>query len=253
MPDMGVCAYLSQSQTTRRSATSPAPSRNLKRKKPVYAESSSDDDTPLASSPAKPAKANGSAKVKHEESASDNTYESEDDAPKKTKPANGRSVKPPRKKVKEESDSSDDDKPLESAKRPAPRKRKPKSEDNSDAEVPPKKKAPRRKKVKDEEAASETETPKPKKRGKAKKEKEETKSPKGKGKKKEKEEEQEEVFRWWENQDPNGDGSSKWMTLEHHGVIFPPPYEPLPKNVKMKYKGPYTLCICCAICLITAV
>ncbi|PGH06865.1 DNA topoisomerase I [Blastomyces parvus] len=54
-------------------------------------------------------------------------------------------------------------------------------------------------------------------------------------------EEGEEEYRWWE--DPTkGDGTIKWTTLEHNGVIFPPPYEPLPKNVKMKYDGiPITL------------
>lgn len=54
-------------------------------------------------------------------------------------------------------------------------------------------------------------------------------------------EEGEEEYRWWE--DPTrGDGTKKWTTLQHQGVIFPPPYEPLPKNVKMKYGGiPVTL------------
>ncbi|EEQ86368.1 hypothetical protein RJZ56_005122 [Blastomyces dermatitidis] len=54
-------------------------------------------------------------------------------------------------------------------------------------------------------------------------------------------EEAEEEYRWWE--DPaQGDGTIKWTTLEHNGVIFPPPYEPLPKHVKMKYDGiPITL------------
>lgn len=53
---------------------------------------------------------------------------------------------------------------------------------------------------------------------------------------KEDEEEEEEEYRWWE--DPaNGDGTKKWTTLEHNGVVFPPPYEPLPENVKMKYDG----------------
>ncbi|EEP81831.1 DNA topoisomerase I [Uncinocarpus reesii 1704] len=53
--------------------------------------------------------------------------------------------------------------------------------------------------------------------------------------------EEEEEYRWWE--DPaKGDGTIKWTTLEHNGVVFPPPYEPLPKNVKMKYDGvPITL------------
>ncbi len=55
------------------------------------------------------------------------------------------------------------------------------------------------------------------------------------------EEEEEEEYRWWE--DPTkGDGTDKWTTLEHNGVVFPPPYEPLPKSVKMRYDGiPVTL------------
>lgn len=49
-------------------------------------------------------------------------------------------------------------------------------------------------------------------------------------------EEEEEEYRWWE--DPTkGDGTKKWTTLEHNGVVFPPPYEPLPKSVKMRYDG----------------
>ncbi|KKK17336.1 hypothetical protein P175DRAFT_0499919 [Aspergillus ochraceoroseus IBT 24754] len=47
---------------------------------------------------------------------------------------------------------------------------------------------------------------------------------------------EEEEYKWWE--DPaKGDGTIKWTSLEHNGVVFPPPYEPLPKNVKMKYDG----------------
>ncbi|KAK4998187.1 DNA topoisomerase 1 [Elasticomyces elasticus] len=54
-------------------------------------------------------------------------------------------------------------------------------------------------------------------------------------------EEEEDGYRWWE--DPSkGDGTKKWTTLEHNGVVFPPDYEPLPKHVKMKYDGvPVTL------------
>ena len=49
-------------------------------------------------------------------------------------------------------------------------------------------------------------------------------------------EEQEEEYHWWE--DPTkGDRTEKWTTLEHNGVVFPPPYELLPKNVKMRYNG----------------
>lgn len=49
-------------------------------------------------------------------------------------------------------------------------------------------------------------------------------------------EDEEEEYRWWE--DPTkGDGTQKWTTLEHAGVVFPPPYEPLPKNVRLLYDG----------------
>jgi DNA topoisomerase-1 len=49
-------------------------------------------------------------------------------------------------------------------------------------------------------------------------------------------EDEEEEYRWWE--DPNkGDGTIKWTTLEHNGVVFPPPYEALPAKVKLHYDG----------------
>ena len=48
--------------------------------------------------------------------------------------------------------------------------------------------------------------------------------------------EEEDEYRWWE--DPTkGDGTTKWTTLEHNGVVFPPPYEPLPKTVRLLYDG----------------
>jgi hypothetical protein len=66
---------------------------------------------------------------------------------------------------------------------------------------------------------------------------------KGKGKKKEKKEDEEgEVFKWWENGE-QGDGSIKWNTLEHSGVHFPPPYEPLPKDIKMMYNGMFEVSV----------
>jgi len=54
-------------------------------------------------------------------------------------------------------------------------------------------------------------------------------------------EEEEEEYRWWE--DPTkGDGTDKWTTLEHNGVVFPPSYDSLPKSVKLRYDGtPVTL------------
>lgn len=41
-------------------------------------------------------------------------------------------------------------------------------------------------------------------------------------------------YKWWEDE-KFGEGSERWQTLEHNGVIFPPPYEPLPSYVKMYY------------------
>lgn len=48
--------------------------------------------------------------------------------------------------------------------------------------------------------------------------------------------EEEEEYRWWDAPKKEDD-SIKWNTLEHNGVLFPPPYEPLPKNVKLYYDG----------------
>ncbi|CAG8937595.1 unnamed protein product [Penicillium salamii] len=47
---------------------------------------------------------------------------------------------------------------------------------------------------------------------------------------------EEDEYRWWEDAS-KGDGTIKWTTLEHAGVVFPPEYELLPKNVKLKYDG----------------
>ncbi|KAK9238515.1 hypothetical protein V1525DRAFT_358095 [Lipomyces kononenkoae] len=49
------------------------------------------------------------------------------------------------------------------------------------------------------------------------------------------EEEEEEFYKWWEAE--SNDHSVKWTTLVHNGVLFPPPYEPLPSHVKLKYNG----------------
>lgn len=45
----------------------------------------------------------------------------------------------------------------------------------------------------------------------------------------------EEDYKWWEEQDK--DDTIKWTTLEHNGVLFPPPYEALPSHVKLYYEG----------------
>lgn len=47
------------------------------------------------------------------------------------------------------------------------------------------------------------------------------------------------LYKWWEEEDlPAGmesDGTKKWTTLSHNGVLFPPAY--VPHGVKMKYDG----------------
>ncbi|GAA5962494.1 hypothetical protein JCM3765_004318 [Sporobolomyces pararoseus] len=73
---------------------------------------------------------------------------------------------------------------------------------------------------------SKTTTSKGKGKGKAKKEEDDEES-KGDG-----DSEGEDVYKWWEQQ---GDNETKWKTLEHNGVLFPPEYEP--HGVKMKYEG----------------
>ncbi|KAG6911134.1 hypothetical protein DXG01_003874 [Tephrocybe rancida] len=246
------------SQTILKSEPLVTPPRHLKRKKPVYAESSSDEDTPLASSPAKAkrtatvamdgaaavttisarsSRANGKPSVKSEGASSGSGVEAAT-----SRKANGLAKKPPKKKVREESDdASDSESPIIPPKKPASsRKRKVQAESDADdvKPVPVKKPATksRTKKPKKEDDASGSDTPKPKKHiTKAAKEAAGSSPVKG-GRKKKEEKEEEEVFKWWEA-DANEDGSIKWHTLEHNGVIFPPPYEPLPQHVKMKYNG----------------
>lgn len=72
------------------------------------------------------------------------------------------------------------------------------------------------------------------KRGKAAVKKE-TATPPTKGGRKKKEETKEEVWKWWE-ETPHPAGV-KWLTLEHKGPYFAPPYEPLPEHVRFFYAG----------------
>ncbi|MCJ1306424.1 DNA topoisomerase 1 [Agyrium rufum] len=50
----------------------------------------------------------------------------------------------------------------------------------------------------------------------------------------EEEKEEEEKNKWWDKPIQEDD-SIKWTTLQHNGVVFPPPYEPLPTHVRMLY------------------
>ncbi|XP_073987468.1 DNA topoisomerase 1 isoform X3 [Rhodnius prolixus] len=126
---------------------------------------------------------------------------------------------------REASDEDEDDMPLvlkKKVKKESISKRKKMSDDEEDDEYsedlkPKKKKTSKKPKVKAESQAPSSQSAEP--------------SPK---KKKVKEEEQE-VWRWWEEE--KKDDGVKWNYLEHKGPVFAPPYEPLPKDVKLLYDG----------------
>nr|VWP00753.1 Adenylate cyclase (EC (ATP pyrophosphate-lyase) (Adenylyl cyclase) [Ganoderma boninense] len=254
------------SQATRPKSEPMTPdTRLLKRKKAVVTESSSEDDKPLASSQTKSAAATPkptAATKKRAARASKAIVESEDDddvplaKPKRAANGKGKAApttkgkgRPPKKKAKQESESepdveSEDDVPAPPPKKaPVKGKRKVKVESEADDEsfseddkplkkkrATPSKKGATAPKVK-AEASTDV---KPKKRGAKKEEDVDAIPKKGSAKK---EEEAEDTYKWWEEQNANRDGSVKWEMLEHNGVYFPPPYEPLPKHVKMKYNG----------------
>jgi DNA topoisomerase I len=193
----------------------------VKRKSPPTS-SDSDDDVPLGQRVQKAEKPQPPKKPKVKKAESD----SDDDLPLAAKAK----VKPkkaatPVKKVKKEEDT-DDDIPLAKAK--SIKRAKPISDSDDEPMVAKIKKA----KVKSESTPringvkSQTSTPQPKPSKKLKKE-----DPEGELKP----EEDDEEYKWWEAE--QNDGSVKWTTLEHNGVLFPPPYEPLPSHVKMKYDG----------------
>ncbi|CAK1363795.1 unnamed protein product [Cercospora beticola] len=206
----------------------------LKKRKTVAASESDEDDVPLVKKVVKPVSATAAQigedsgdepiakKLQKEKIAIEKKAEKEAKAIRSKEAAEKKRVK------KELSSDDEDDKPL--AKKRAPAKKtngsKVKKEESSDDDKPLKKKAPAKKAAVKKEAA-------PAKKSKAKS-KEETPAADG-------EEEEEEEYRWWE--DPSkGDGTTKWTTLEHNGVVFPPEYQPLPSNVKMLYDGvPVTL------------
>ncbi|KAI0515295.1 eukaryotic DNA topoisomerase I [Xylaria bambusicola] len=215
--------------------------RRLTKRQRKAAQDDSDSDVPIKSRVRLPPAANETAVAE----------ESDDDVPLNKKLADKRKSiekaaekeaaairsaesktrKPASKKVVKE--ESDDDAPLSGTKG---RKRavngtngKAKSkvkQADSDSDAPMRKKAKAstpRAKVKTEQTSSSKKAP-------VKKAKKEPSEDPGDA-----DEEEEEEHRWWEVQ--NADNSVKWQTLEHNGVLFPPEYEPLPKNVKLVYDG----------------
>ena len=173
------------------------------------------------------AKAPSSKKPKLKKAASD----SDDDIPlaakskPKPSPRVRKSTTPVVKKtsVKPESLDSDDDIPLARAKSKPVKRTKPESDSDEDIPLASKSKKPKFK----QESSVKQEPNAVKKSSVKKRVKEEDLDVKP--------EEEDEEYRWWEA--GQNDGTVKWTTLEHNGVLFPPPYEPLPKHVKMKYDG----------------
>ncbi|KAL7418378.1 DNA topoisomerase 1 [Cryptotrichosporon argae] len=171
----------------------------------------SDDDVPLA----KTANGNGSAKAATKKRPASDSEGSENDQPLarsngKAKPCKSYAVS------EDESETSEEEKPLKKAAKKAPAK-----------------KAPAKKKVKEE---VESEDDVPLKKAKASGKETAVKKEVRKEKKVKEEADDEDKYKWWEAE-AQGDGSVKWTTLEHNAVLFPPPYVPLPKGVKMKYDG----------------
>ncbi|ORX99896.1 eukaryotic DNA topoisomerase I [Clohesyomyces aquaticus] len=190
----------------------------LKARKPPKATAhqigeSSDSDIPLGQ------------KLVKEKAAIEKAAAKEAQAIRKKEKAAGSKRKP-----KVESESEDDIPLAKKKKQPAKKATNGVKKVESDSDVPLKKKAapaPKKAKAKVEAAT-------PAKKGKAKAKEEETEQDR-------EAEDEEEEYRWWE--DPaKGDGTKKWTTLEHSGVVFPPEYEPLPRHVKLIYDGvPVTL------------
>ena len=135
---------------------------------------------------------------------------------------------PPQKKTKAKASDDDEDSPKArrkpTAKPTASRRSNGVRTKSSDDDMPLARKAGPSKVIR--KVKTETSTPLKKTKGKPVKKEEIA----------EDEEEGEEEARWWDNPMAS-DGTKKWDTLEHNGVVFPPPYEPLPKDVQMLYDG----------------
>jgi DNA topoisomerase-1 len=167
--------------------------------------------------------------VKRESSADENGGPI---AKKKSQPA-------PTVKAKEEPATASPSKPPSARKR----KKSPSDSNGEDGDFTPKKS-----KVASKSKA--TPTPKAKAKATPTSEKKEAKSPRATGKKatpksteaspqkgggRKKKEEPQEVWKWWlEDKHPEG---VKWVTLEHKGPYFAPPYERLPRGVQLVYNG----------------
>ena len=199
------------SQPTNGHAKPPSSSKPLSKakpsstSKPAPADDSSDDDVPLAQAAttkvkAKPAPAPAPAKRSASKAKSDS--ESELSA----------------------AESSEDDKPKKKVAPAKPRSSAASAKAGPKAK-PAKEAGPAKKKVKKEDSPEVKPANKAKAASKGKPAKSEDGEIKG-------EDDEDEPYKWWEQ---TNDGSTKWTTLDHAGVMFPPEYEP--HRVKMKYEG----------------
>lgn len=192
-------------------------SQSIKRERSDSEDNDSDDE-PLSKKLAKQVK-------KEVKSESEDEYSP---TPKKNKAKVKKDAKPSKRKNYSEYDSDEDSD--EDFKK---NKKKKKSKDYSDDDYEDDYKETKKKKSKSDKKDK---GKKGDKDSKSKKEvkKEVTSSPEKSPKKKvKKEEDEEHIWKWWEEDRP-GEGI-KWQTLEHKGPVFPPLYEPLPKNVKFYY------------------
>eukprot|EP01119_Soliformovum_irregulare_P004412 TRINITY_DN1540_c0_g1_i1.p1 TRINITY_DN1540_c0_g1~~TRINITY_DN1540_c0_g1_i1.p1 ORF type:complete len:814 (-),score=300.27 TRINITY_DN1540_c0_g1_i1:2235-4676(-) len=158
-------------------------------------------------SPAKPTKSPAKSTKRNREDSSDS--DSDSDSSSSDSDSSG-------------SDSSDSDSDSDS------------SSSSSDSDDDSKKKKPAKPKAKPKAKASPKKAPAKKtpaspKKSPVKKEKTSESTPKRKVKK----EEEEREDKYWEKE-ANEDGT-KWTTLVHQGVLFPPPYKP--HGIKMLYEG----------------
>ncbi|CAD6453629.1 c32de514-d401-4830-8157-b7b918f15005 [Sclerotinia trifoliorum] len=198
-------------------------------------DSDSDDDMPLAGRRNSRLPPKASATAIGESSSDDEPLtvklskekaSIERHADKEAKAIRAKKAAPKKVVKKEDSDSGED---------VAPKRRKP------NGVAPVKSSAKKTNGVKKEESDSDAPLAKrtaPKKTNGKVKPEPDTKKAKAK---KDESEEADEVYRWWDAPKKEDD-SIKWETLEHNGVVFPSEYEPLPKNVKLRYDGiPLTL------------
>ncbi len=184
--------------SNRTAKTSSPSTKPASKSKPASnpAADSSDDDVPLAQTATKAKAAPAKRRASKAKSGSDESELSAQESSEDEKPKKKAPAKKPRTSA-----ASTKAKPASKAKEAAPPKKKVKKEDTPDVKPAVKKAPAKGKTVKAEEGE-------------------------GKG------EDEEEEYKWWEQ---TNDGSTKWTTLEHAGVMFPPEYEK--HGVKMKYEG----------------